>query len=59
MSDGDVPVVWHEPRRSSGRAGKSIEVRDEVLGLVGTNEFLHFIPGGFKLGSEHGSRYAL
>ena len=44
VSDGDVPVIWHEPRWSSGTTGKSIEIGDEISWPVSAEEFLHFLP---------------
>ena len=58
VSDGDVPVIWHEPRGSSGTTGKSVEIGDEVSWPVSAKEFLHFLPCGFELRSDQGSHCA-
>lgn len=58
VADGDVPVVWHEPRWSSRWAGKSVEVEYEILRPVSTKKFLQFVTCEAKLWPDHGSRYA-
>ena len=58
VADGDVPMVGHQSGWSPGGAGKSVEVGDEDLGFVSTEEFLHFFSCDFELWSDHGVRCA-
>lgn len=58
MSDGDVPVIWREPRWSSGTTGKSIEVGDEISWSVSVEIFLHFLPCDPEMRFDQGSHCA-